>query len=773
MRRVSQSWVRAVAAAIFFVAVAAQGQQAASPGIPIHYYNGASRVDLVAAGDELVILADKGRRVELAPLAARAPGGAVNETPGGHALVTFAGAVADRAELAARGRGLRGLGGEVAAVAYAAGASKSADRRQFIPNRFSLRPKAGLNVDSLARDFGLRVIEKVSNAENTYIVESTSGELLAGLDAANAIFESGQAEFATPLILRQQTPRLVPNDSFFPLQWHLRNVGQAPGAVVGNDVNIVNAWDSYTGAGVNIAITDTGVQWFHEDLAANARTDIDIDINGGDNDPAPQFQSHGTSCAGIAAAKGQNGLGVTGAAFDAGIVGIRLIEFATSDLDEANGLGFRANETIPNDYIHLNSNSWGPSDSGDVLATFGPLTAAALQNGVTNGRGGKGTVYVWAAGNGRQNLDNINYDGYASSRYTIAVGASGADGTVSYYSEPGASMLVNAPSSYTAAGTITTAFMGGGGLGLNYTSSFGGTSSAAPLAAGVIALMLQANPNLGWREVQHILVQTATKNDSFDSGWQANGAGLQFNSSYGFGRINAAAAVNLAASWVPLPAEVSPISNSQIVGLAIPDNDPTGLDSTIVVSGVPASFSIESVEVTFSATHSRRGDLQAVLFAPSGMPSFLAGKHNDFAANYNAWMFTSVAHWGENPNGTWTLRVKDLAAGNVGSFDNWTLTIHGFSNPLIIDSDGDGLPDVYEDNSGVFVDATQTGTDPNNPDTDGDGVPDGVEVLLGTDPNNPLDFPTFPLSWTWLAVALVAGGILKLRGPRLRATKSR
>ncbi len=767
MRNASPLVLRCLAALAFLVTVAAHAQQSASPGIPIHYYNGASRVDLLAASDELVLLAEKGRQIGTAPLAARSPGTGVKFAAGGHALVTFSEAAADRAGLAARGNTLRGLGGEVAAVAYPAGAIVQADRRVFIPNRFSLRPKAGLSVDALARDFGLRVIAKISYAENTYIVEAISGDLLAGLDAANAIFESGQAEFATPLILRQQTPRLVPNDTYFPNQWHLQNTAQSFGGVAGNDVNIVNAWNSVTGAGVNIAITDSGVQWFHQDLAANARTDIDLDINGGDNDPTPQSSSHGTSCAGIAAAVGQNSLGVTGAAFDAGIVGIRLIEAPTSDQDEADALGYRASETTPADYIHVNSNSWGPADTGTVLETFGPLTAAALLDGVTNGRGGKGTLYVWAAGNGRQSADNVNYDGYASSRYTIAVGATGANGTVSYYSEPGASMLVNTPSSYTGAGTVTTTFMNGGALGQNYTTSFGGTSSAAPLAAGVIALLLEANPNLGWRDVQHILVESAAKNDPSNSAWQTNGAGRLFNANYGFGRINATAAVNLATTWTPLPAEATPLFSTQSPGLSIPDNNTTGLTSSILISGAPADFSIEAVEVIFSATHARRGNIQVTLTSPSGMVSLLAGVRSDFAPNYNAWTFTSVAHWGESPNGTWTLRVKDLTAGTVGTFNSWSLRIHGFNDAALLDSDGDGLSDIYETNTATFINATDTGSDPNDADSDNDGVNDGTEVDLGTDPNNALDFPTLPLTWAGLAAVLTTVAIWKLAVGRL------
>jgi len=738
--------------------------RATAQDIPLHYYNGKTRVDLVASGSELAVIANKGQRVPTQSFAARAPGAQASALNDGNVVVlSFAGAAATKGELATRGGNLAGLGGTVTAVAYLREGSRGPEDRLLIPRRFSIQPKPGVRMGDLAQAYGFRVVNEVPFARNTFIVEPLSTELFAGLDTANAVFESGQARFATPLVRRQQVARLIPNDPFFSQQWHLRNTGQASGGVAGNDVNITNAWNNFTGDGINIAITDSGVEWFHVDLGANARTDIDLDINDNDLDPQPQFDPHGTSCAGMAAGVGQNSTGVTGAAFEAGIVGIRLIEAASSDLDEATAMNHQANVSNPANYVHINSNSWGPADNGQNLTTYGPLTEAALINGVTNGRGGRGIVYVWAGGNGRQSSDNVNYDGYASSRYTIAVGATGSNGVVSYYSESGASLLVNAPSSYSGGGTTTTDFMNGGDLGLHYTSSFGGTSSAAPLVAGVVALMLEANPNLTWRDVQHILVNTATRNDPGSAGWFENGAGIFFNHSYGFGRVNATAAVTAAQTWNNVPDAIMPVLESESVALAIPDNSTTGVSSTIPVTGLDSSFFVEHVEVTFSATHLNRGHLQVVLTSPSGTASVLANTRNDSGDNYTNWMFTSVANWGENPNGDWTLTVRDLTTGTVGTFDDWTLAVHGYyADPFALDQDQDLLLDAYEDNTDVFVDDTHTGTDPNDPDSDDDGVLDGIEVELGTDPNDPFDFPDLS--------AMTAAGLAALVGTLLLAS---
>jgi subtilisin-like proprotein convertase family protein len=301
---------------------------------------------------------------------------------------------------------------------------------------------------------------------------------------------------------------------------------------------------------------------------------------------------------------------------------------------------------------------------------------AALLAGVTYGRNGKGVVYVWAAGNGRNYNQDINYDGFASSRFTIAVGASGGDGVFSYYSEPGASMLVNAPSSFTSSGlsrgtwstTGTTDFT-------DYTTNFGGTSSAAPLVSGIVALMLEANPNLTWRDIQHILVATSTKIDIGHTDWFLNGAGNLFSHTYGFGRVHAVNAVATASTWI----NVDPwtvLSDSRSTAEDIPDNDAAGV-SQILSMFSSTDFIIEHVELTVNISHTFRGDLVITLQSPGGTRSVLTSLHTDSADDYDDWKFTSVAHWGEDPVGEWTLKVSDGNALDVGTLNNWSLQIYG------------------------------------------------------------------------------------------------
>jgi subtilisin family serine protease len=216
---------------------------------------------------------------------------------------------------------------------------------------------------------------------------------------------------------------------------------------------------------------------------------------------------------------------------------LRILSGLPSDAQEAGSLGYKPQG------IHIYSNSWGPSDDGSRKEGPGKLTLAAMEKGIKEGRNGKGSIYVWAAGNGRSAGDNCNYDGYVNKRYTISIPAVDFKGVQAYYSEDCAMHVVAAPSSGSARAISTTA------RGGQCTSSFGGTSAAAPLVAGVVALILEANPELTWRDMIAVLLSTADRNHQEDSGWWKNGAGYYYSHKYGFGVVNAHAAVLAAKSW--------------------------------------------------------------------------------------------------------------------------------------------------------------------------------------------------------------------------------
>jgi len=578
-----------------------------------------------------------------------------------------------------------------------------------------------------------------------------SGEAIKKLEIS---LLNNEIETFSPIIERSQSTKFVPNDPDFNDQWHLENTGQT-GGTSGEDANVTGSWEKYNGSGVTISVIDDGLEHSHPDIQPHYSASLSYDWCNDDADPTPQsWNGHGTAVAGVAAAVGNNSLDVAGAAFDATIAGSTLIACGTSDSLEADALSYKKDE------IDIYTNSWGPFDDGLRLEAPGPLTIAAMESSVYSGRSGLGNIYTWAAGNGLTDNDNSNYDGYANSRYTIAVTAIDHDGTQSWYAEPGANILVAAHSEGDGEGITTTDITGSGGYDSgNITDSFGGTSSATPLAAGVIALMLEANSNLTWRDVQNILVHSARIVDPSDSSWGTNGAGLQVSHKYGFGSVDAGAATSLAENWTSSGFESNVTFGPFSPGQTLSDGS-SGWDEFSV--SVPVDLQIESVDLIVDIAHPSRGELEITLQSPDGHVSWLAEDHSDSANDYSNWMFNTVQHWGESSEGNWTLRIRDSSSGNVGALNMWEIHFHGVGN--ISDFDEDGWPDYNDDdddNDG-WDDVTEAncGTDqfnassyPNDfdqdsvcdyldTDDDNDGWDDVTEANCGTDQFNASSFPT-------------------------------
>lgn len=444
------------------------------------------------------------------------------------------------------------------------------------------------------------------------------------------------------LDVERPQPHRLPTDPRFSQQWHLRNTSNTIA-----DANVEDAWNAgYTGDGVVVGVVDGGSQTSHEDLNGNYNSTASL--SGGSS-------SHGTAVAGVIAAVEGNGKGGVGAAYDA----------QWSNLYYGSSSYTATNLLHRNDINDIKNNSWGPYDDGTIW-TISTVEKNALVTGCTSGRGGLGEIYCWAAGNGGT-PDRVDYDPYASSRYTIAIGAIGDLDFRSSYNEKGSSMMVVAHSNGNNRGITTTTTNG-------YTSSFGGTSSASPLGAGVIALMLEANPALTWRDVQHVLVHSARVCDPSQSNWSLNGAGHDINYNYGFGAIDAGAATALAATWTNVSTEQVWDSGSIAANVTIPDNDANGLQFTI---NVPTNFTLEHAELILNVDHNTIGDLRVRLTSPSGTKSAFTVPRGDTKNDFVNYIFTSVRAWDEDTAGDWTFFIADERGGATGTLQNYRVKLYG------------------------------------------------------------------------------------------------
>ncbi|XP_072678263.1 proprotein convertase subtilisin/kexin type 7 isoform X3 [Canis lupus baileyi] len=469
------------------------------------------------------------------------------------------------------------------------------------------------------------------------------------------------------------------NDPKYPQQWHLNN-RRSPG----RDINVTGVWErNVTGRGVTVVVVDDGVEHTIQDIAPNYSPEGSYDLNSNDPDPMPHpdvenGNHHGTRCAGEIAAVPNNSFCAVGVAYGSRIAGIRVLDGPLTDSMEA--VAFNKHYQINDIY----SCSWGPDDDGKTVDGPHQLGKAALQHGVIAGRRGFGSIFVVASGNGGQHNDNCNYDGYANSIYTVTIGAVDEEGRMPFYAEECASMLAVTFSGgdKMLRSIVTTDWDLQKGTGC--TEGHTGTSAAAPLAAGMIALMLQVRPCLTWRDVQHIIVFTATQYEDRRADWVTNEAGFSHSHQHGFGLLNAWRLVNAAKIWTSVPYLASYVSPVLKENKAIPLS-PHSLEVLWNVSRTDLEMSglktLEHVAVTVSITHPRRGSLELKLFCPSGMMSLIgAPRSMDSDPNgFNDWTFSTVRCWGERAKGTYRLMVRDVGDETLqpGILQQWQLTLYG------------------------------------------------------------------------------------------------
>jgi Ca2+-binding RTX toxin-like protein len=450
-----------------------------------------------------------------------------------------------------------------------------------------------------------------------------------------------------------QTLSQPPNDILFSEQWYLQTI------------NVEPVWDDYTGEGIRIGVfesTDNGNYTFdynHVDLNDNVDQEWLNKLNNGEYYESSGKSSHATMVAGIIAAE-KNGEGVVGVAYDSTI-----------------GSHKYTHRQYVKDYDVVN-NSWGYSRPFNTAFTddFWDYELNYLRENVVLGRDGLGTNMVFGAGNDRAQGWDVNYSNYMNSRFAITVGGIKQSQEFAYSSNPGSALFITAPSIDISSTDINDEYDSGSG-----------TSYSSPIISGVIALMLEANPDLGYRDVQQILAYSSIQNDSSQEEWDFNtannwnGAGLHFNDNYGFGMVDALAAARLAETWTNISIFINEDSIEYFSQdtLNIPDNSILSINIDI-----QDQIEIEHVELHVDMDHPYLNDLIIKLISPSGLESVLLDRVDN---NYSLlgmqifpeidYSFSSAKYRGENSQGTWQVEIIDEVTGNVGVLDDFSLKIFG------------------------------------------------------------------------------------------------
>jgi subtilisin-like proprotein convertase family protein len=546
-------------------------------------------------------------------------------------------------------------------------------------------------IDAMNAAHHVQIESQEPYAPNCYVLRLEDDAAESVLNVANAYQESGKVIFSHPDLI---APRSFRTDPLFARQWHLKNTGQSGGSP-GADIKVEGAWRVTEGRPeVVIAVIDDGMDMQHPDLTGDGKVVAPVDIRSGLADPSPrrEFENHGTAVCGVAAASRQ-GLGVMGVAPGCRLMPIRL---DGGPILEARAISYAAQ----NGAWVINC-SWGPADGAwwdpndpqhQQVAPLPDNVRAAIDFAVTQGRGGKGCVITWAAGNGNESVSN---DGYASYPAVIAVAATSHDDKKAAYSDVGPEISVAAPSNHftpngSAVGGIwTTDRLGNAGYnegdpskgdaaGL-YTNSFGGTSSAAPTLAGVAALVLSANPTLTAAEVKRILEDTADRIDLAGGQWVVQADGRSHSPLYGYGRVNAEKAVSEAMKRPGAIGAVEPPSplgvTSSTTPVAIPDFPAPAVLSSLAVQ---ASGAIVDLSVSVVIEHPWIGDLLLSLVAPDGTTIVLQDRHG--GSTFNLTKTFDLANTpalqtfiGRPLAGTWSLKIQDMADRDAGQLTSWAL----------------------------------------------------------------------------------------------------
>lgn len=467
---------------------------------------------------------------------------------------------------------------------------------------------------------------------------------------------------------------VLPNDPYWKDMWYLHRRDEQPEEM---DHNVKEAWSlGYTGKGIVVTILDDGLERTHPDISPNYDPDASYDVNDRDEDPTPRYEytdenRHGTRCAGEVASVFNNSLCIVGIAFNARIGGIRMLDGDVTDAVEATSLSHNSQ------HIDIYSASWGPDDDGRTVDGPATLTKSAFERGIMEGRQGKGSIFIWASGNGGKDADSCNCDGYTNSIHTLSISSATERGNIPWYSEACSSTLATAYSSgATGERMIVTT-----DLHHSCTKSHTGTSASAPLAAGIAALTLEANPDLGWRDLQHIVVRTAKPVNLRAGDWRLNGVGRNVSHSFGYGLLDAGAMVRLARVWRNVPKQRKCRAVYPNPYKTIPHGNRLHLQ--LYTDGCADKREsqvkyLEHVQAIVTLSAPKRGDIQIYLTSPRGTRSTLLAKRqrDTSRTGFKEWAFMTTHAWGESAYGTWSLEI-DNDGYDDAELLKWELVLYG------------------------------------------------------------------------------------------------
>lgn len=501
--------------------------------------------------------------------------------------------------------------------------------------------------------------------------------------------------------------------------------------------NIVQAWRYSTGAGVTVGLVDDGFDPATTATFGNFSTALSRAFGGTTTSIAESTGDfHGTTTSGLIGATGANNT-PEGLAPNATVVGAKVTFGSTTVSILAQAELYAASVSA------VVNNSWGYSGYGVGEPTqygFG-VWYSDIRWATNSGRGGLGDVITFAAGNDRLNRNNLAVQPITADYRVIAVAATDANGTVAWYSTPGAALLV-------AAIGNNVAVVNTGGPG-NMLAS--GTSYSSPTVAAIAALMLSVNPGLGWRDVQEILADASyipvSSAGSFtyngDKTW--NGGGMHFSNDLGYGVVDANVAVNLARAWT----EQSTSANLAVAMVTHSGAYTVGKNATVSSTVADtANIRIQHVQVTINDTYLPVAWSKVVLIAPNGTQSVLlnqaglvSGSDQTGGLDVSGSVITSNAFWGASALGTWTLQIQDIGGKSVGTIQSWSLTFIGdnaatVQTPLLYTPE---FASIATPSRQVVTPGTSTTIDlialPGTTTIDlngGAGMIDGVNVAVGT-----------------------------------------